>query len=75
MSDRERKPRGVRLGDLDRAQQYVLAYVPGHRRWEVVGLADRRMAVENAGPAHGSASSRGSGGIAPSASQLDAGEI
>ena len=67
--------RGVRLGDLDRSQVYALAYVSERRRWEVVGLADRRMAVENAGPAHGSAHSRGSGGIAPSASQLDPGEI
>ena len=60
--------RGVRLGDLDRSQRYVLAYVPERKRWEVVGLADR-MAVENATPTHASAHSR------LGASQLDPGEI
>lgn len=30
-----RKPRGVRLGDLDRGQVYRIGYVA--RRWEVLG--------------------------------------
>ena len=60
--------RGVRLGDLDRGQRYVLAYVTERKRWEVVGLADR-MAVENPPQAGGSAHSR------LGASQLDPGEI
>lgn len=60
--------RGVRLGDLDRAQRYVLAYVTERKRWEVVGLADR-MAVENPPQAESPAHSR------LGASQLDPGEI
>lgn len=60
--------RGVRLGDLDRGQRYVLAYVVERKRWEVVGLADR-MAVENPAPAQSPAHSR------LGASQLDPGEI
>ena len=66
--------RGVRLGDLDRSQRYVLAYVTERRRWEVLGPADRR-AVEDLSPGESPAHSRGSGGIAPCASQLDPGEI
>lgn len=61
--------RGVRLGDLDRSEVYALAYVAERHRWEVVGLADRRMAVENAIDAGASAYSRSS------ASQLDPGDI
>lgn len=33
--ERAPRPRGVRLGDLDRSKRYVIAYTG--RRWEVVG--------------------------------------
>jgi hypothetical protein len=33
----ERKPRGVRLTDLDRAVVYRIGYVSQRRRWEVLG--------------------------------------
>jgi hypothetical protein len=34
---RDRRPRGIRLGDLDRGQVYRIGYVSERWRWEVLG--------------------------------------
>lgn len=56
-STTSRRSRGIRLGDLDRGQVYLIAY--SGRRWEIVGA--------EASPGCGDAARMGGGGAAPGA--------
>jgi len=65
---RERRPRGVLLGSLDRSQRYVIGYVG--RRWEVVGVLDGEPSAAPAAPVEdprpGGGPARAQGAPAPS---------
>jgi hypothetical protein len=51
VSDRsERKPRGIRLTDLDRTATYRIGYVVERRRWEVLGRQPDAVEREAGGP-------------------------
>jgi hypothetical protein len=59
----ERRPRGIRLGDLDRGTVYRIAY--SGRRWEVLGAEDApqtRGRPEAGGGAQGEAGTAGGTG-------------
>lgn len=58
MDQKPRRPRGVRLSDLDRSKVYRIGYVSERRRWETLGPegqtgehgADREARTERAQP-------------------------